>query len=66
MYARADKIHDAQTLFECLPERDVVSYNAIITAYSQRGYASEALNLFVQMLRSGILGLHFAQIHETG
>ncbi|KAA8517025.1 hypothetical protein F0562_017157 [Nyssa sinensis] len=36
-----------------MPERNVVSWTAMISAYSQRGYASEALNLFVQMLRSG-------------
>lgn len=58
LYTKCDSLRDARHVFDEMPERNVVSWTAMISAYSQRGYASQALNLFVQMLRSGILGLH--------
>lgn len=63
LYTKCDLLADARHVLDEMPERNVVSWTAMISAYSQRGYASQALNLFVQMLRSGILGLHFAQVH---
>lgn len=56
-YTKCDSLGDARHVLNEMPERNVVSWTAMISAYSQRGYASQALSLFVQMLRSGILGL---------
>ncbi|XP_057423698.1 putative pentatricopeptide repeat-containing protein At3g13770, mitochondrial isoform X2 [Lotus japonicus] len=53
LYTKCDSLRDARHVFDEMPERNVVSWTAMISAYSQRGYASQALNLFVQMLRSG-------------
>lgn len=53
-YTKCDSLGDARRVLDEMPERNVVSWTAMISAYSQRGYASQALNLFVQMLRSGI------------
>ncbi|KAH7853498.1 hypothetical protein Vadar_003180 [Vaccinium darrowii] len=52
-YTKCERLGDAQKVFDEMPERNVVSWTAMISGYSQRGYASEALNLFLQMLRSG-------------
>ncbi|XAR68554.1 hypothetical protein NMG60_11003720 [Bertholletia excelsa] len=52
-YAKCECLRDARRVLDEMPERNVVSWTAMISAYSQRGYASEALNLFIQMLRSG-------------
>ncbi|KAG5063492.1 hypothetical protein AAZX31_02G164800 [Glycine max] len=52
-YVKCDSLRDARHVFDVMPERNVVSWTAMISAYSQRGYASQALSLFVQMLRSG-------------
>ncbi|KAL6987085.1 putative pentatricopeptide repeat-containing protein, mitochondrial [Sarracenia purpurea var. burkii] len=52
-YAKCECLGDARRVLDEMLERNVVSWTAMISAYSQRGYASEALNLFVQMLRSG-------------
>ncbi|KAG5555604.1 hypothetical protein RHGRI_006300 [Rhododendron griersonianum] len=52
-YTKCECLGDARKVFDEMPDRNVVAWTAIISAYSQRGYASEALNLFRQMLRSG-------------
>lgn len=55
-YNKCECLFDAKEVFDEMRERNVVSWTAMISAHSQRGYSSEALNLFVQMLRSGFLG----------
>lgn len=55
-YNNCECLNDAQRVLDEMPVRNVVSWTAMISAYSKRGYASEALNLFLQMLRSGIIG----------
>ncbi|XP_020205720.1 putative pentatricopeptide repeat-containing protein At3g13770, mitochondrial [Cajanus cajan] len=52
-YAKCCSLGDARRVFDEMPDRNVVSWTALISAYSQRGYAYQALSLFVQMLRSG-------------
>lgn len=54
MYAKAGKVHEARGIFECLPERDVVSCTAIISGYAQLGFDEEALELFRQLQREGM------------
>ncbi|CAL9025860.1 unnamed protein product [Prunus brigantina] len=52
-YNNCECLNDAQRVLDEMPVRNVVSWTAMISAFSKRGYASEALNLFLQMLRSG-------------
>ncbi|KAL3569145.1 hypothetical protein D5086_029035 [Populus alba] len=54
MYAKAGRIHEARGVFECLPERDVVSCTAIISGYAQLGLDEEALELFCRLQREGM------------
>lgn len=54
MYAKCECLLDAQTLFRRLPERDAVTWGAIITAYMQHGWGEEALGLFAQMRKEGV------------
>ncbi|CAF2101622.1 putative pentatricopeptide repeat-containing protein At3g13770, mitochondrial [Brassica napus] len=54
MYAKAGRIEEAREVFECLPERDVVSCTAIITAYAQLGLDEEALQVFQKLLSQGM------------
>ena len=53
LYNKCECLGDAREVFDEMPLRNVVSWTAMISAYSQRGFASQALNLFVAMLRSG-------------
>ncbi|GAV63916.1 PPR domain-containing protein/PPR_2 domain-containing protein/DYW_deaminase domain-containing protein [Cephalotus follicularis] len=52
-YTKCECLNDARRVLDEMPQRNVVSWTAMISAYSQRGFAPEALHLFVQMLRSG-------------
>ena len=53
LYGKLGCISYAQYLFEEMPNRDVVSWNALICGYSRNGYDYDALEVFVQMLREG-------------
>ncbi|XP_057817148.2 pentatricopeptide repeat-containing protein At3g12770-like [Cryptomeria japonica] len=54
MYAKCGSIDKAQTLFDTMPRRDVVSWNAMIAGYAQNGFAEEALKTFEQMQLAGV------------
>ncbi|XP_010270348.1 PREDICTED: pentatricopeptide repeat-containing protein At3g26540 [Nelumbo nucifera] len=54
-YGKCGCLEDARELFEEMPRRDGGSWNAMITAYSQGGYAEKALSLFKCMNKSGVL-----------
>ncbi|KAI3842928.1 hypothetical protein MKW92_046711 [Papaver armeniacum] len=55
MYAKSGRIHEARGIFESLPRRDVVSCTAIITGYAQLGLDGEAVDLFRQLMREGMV-----------
>ncbi|GMY13683.1 pentatricopeptide repeat-containing protein At5g39680 [Fagus crenata] len=49
MYGKCGKILNARKVFDCLQNRNVVSWTSIMAAYFQNGYFEEALNLFSKM-----------------
>eukprot|EP01018_Ginkgo_biloba_P019525 Gb_02229 [translate_table: standard] len=53
-YAKCGSIEIARRLFDKMPKRNVVSWNAMIAGYAQNGQANEALTLFNQMQLAGI------------
>ncbi|KAG6570414.1 Pentatricopeptide repeat-containing protein, partial [Cucurbita argyrosperma subsp. sororia] len=54
MYAKCGDVNEARKLFHQLPERDLVSWTSMITAYGSHGQASEALRLFDEMQKSNV------------
>jgi pentatricopeptide repeat protein len=54
MYAKCGSAEVARKLFDELPQRDQVSWNAMIAGYSQNGHAEESLNLFGAMRVAGV------------
>jgi pentatricopeptide repeat protein len=58
-YANCRNLADAHRVLEGMPERDVVSWTAMIAVYAQDGHGKEALNVFKQMQRAGIEPDHF-------
>ncbi|GMH16062.1 hypothetical protein Nepgr_017903 [Nepenthes gracilis] len=59
MYARCGSFHEARKLFDEMPSKDMVTWTAMITAYSQNDRPDEALVLFPQMLRLGLIPNEF-------
>ncbi|CAL9111869.1 unnamed protein product [Musa textilis] len=55
MYVKCDSLNDARHMLEAMPERNVVSWTAMISGYSQKGHCAEALGLFVKMMEAGQL-----------
>ncbi|XP_037479296.1 pentatricopeptide repeat-containing protein At3g26782, mitochondrial-like [Triticum dicoccoides] len=53
-YAKSYGVDHALELFESMPERDVVSWNMMVSALSQSGRAREALCMAVDMHNRGV------------
>lgn len=49
-YSRCDDVVLARALFDEMPERDLVSWNSMISGYSQGGFYEECKNLYRRML----------------
>eukprot|EP01018_Ginkgo_biloba_P009823 Gb_15506 [translate_table: standard] len=49
MYAKCGSIEDARKVFDKMPKRDVVSWNAMIVGYAIHGHGKEAIELFEKM-----------------
>ncbi|XP_073148923.1 pentatricopeptide repeat-containing protein At2g13600 isoform X1 [Henckelia pumila] len=54
MYAKCGDVDCAQRAFDVMVERNIVSWNSMITCYEQNGPASEALWVFVKMMVCGL------------
>ncbi|KAI6667974.1 hypothetical protein NL676_003747 [Syzygium grande] len=54
MYGKCGDLTSAKRIFDKMVERDVVTWNAMITGYAQNGMADEAITLFSTMREAGI------------
>ncbi|KAK7290895.1 hypothetical protein RIF29_05664 [Crotalaria pallida] len=54
MYAKCGSIKDALQMFQEMPVRNSVSWNALISAYAQNGDGDLSLRSFEQMVDSGL------------
>lgn len=59
MYSKCGVLEGARQVLDGMSQRNIVSWTAMISAYAQRGHRSEALELFVQMLETGMLPNEF-------
>ena len=55
MYEKYGKINTACYVFDKLLRRDVVTWNAMIAGYAQKGYVNEALDLFDKMPEQNVV-----------
>uniref|UniRef100_A0A0D9W571 Pentatricopeptide repeat-containing protein n=1 Tax=Leersia perrieri TaxID=77586 RepID=A0A0D9W571_9ORYZ len=55
MYAKCERPEEARRVFDGMPERNIVSWNSLITCYEQNGPVDEALVLFVGMMKAGFV-----------
>ncbi|XP_010920084.1 pentatricopeptide repeat-containing protein At1g20230 [Elaeis guineensis] len=52
MYAKCGRIRDARTIFDAMPSRNVVSWNAMMGGYAMHGKAKDVMELFNLMQAS--------------
>ncbi|CAA0836059.1 Pentatricopeptide repeat-containing protein -mitochondrial [Striga hermonthica] len=70
MYCKCGSLKDADSIFNRMVVKDVISWSTMINGFAQNGYSQKALNLFETMKASGmrpnyitILGVLFACSH---
>nr|XP_010937762.1 pentatricopeptide repeat-containing protein At2g37310 [Elaeis guineensis] len=51
LYARTDDLTSARKLFDAMPQRDIISWNSMISGYSQGGNYEACLGLYQEMER---------------
>ncbi|KAK9269427.1 hypothetical protein L1049_001200 [Liquidambar formosana] len=54
MYSRCGQLGYARKVFDEITERDLVSWNSMISGYSKMGFAGDAVGLFGEMRDGGI------------
>lgn len=54
LHGKCGRLDDAWNIFDKMPHRDVVSWNAMIAAYAQNGQGKKALDLFHQLQHQGM------------
>ncbi|XP_057785830.1 pentatricopeptide repeat-containing protein At4g02750-like [Salvia miltiorrhiza] len=54
MYCRCGSINEAYEVFERIEDKDVISWNTIITGYARHGFGQEALQHFKSMKQASI------------
>ncbi|KAJ7529945.1 hypothetical protein O6H91_15G072100 [Diphasiastrum complanatum] len=54
MYSNCGSVLDAHKVFSNMPQHNVYSWTAIISAYANSGQGEEAINLFQQMQETGL------------
>ncbi|KAK9061783.1 hypothetical protein SSX86_018966 [Deinandra increscens subsp. villosa] len=55
MYSKCNSCGKARAIFDALKDKDVISFNVIMAGYLQNGHAREAIKLFHDMRRSGLI-----------
>ncbi|XP_072993757.1 pentatricopeptide repeat-containing protein At1g08070, chloroplastic-like [Typha latifolia] len=50
LYAVCGEVGSAQNLFDCFPDRDLVSWTTLISGYSKMGLLKEAVSVFLRMM----------------
>lgn len=55
MYAKCGSMRDAHMVFDNMTEKDVASWNIMITGYGMHGYGDEALDTFTRMRQAQLV-----------
>ena len=59
MHARCGRMEAARRVFDSLPSKNDVSWNALIAGFARKGEVDDALEIFREMRRSGVEASHY-------
>ena len=59
MYSKCGSMNEAQSIFDNMESRDIITWNAMISGYRQNGDVKESIELFKKMQQEGIQPNHF-------
>ncbi|KAG8377167.1 hypothetical protein BUALT_Bualt09G0140300 [Buddleja alternifolia] len=62
LYAKCGRLNGARRVFLEMPYKNEVSWNAMITGYSQHGYGRQAIQLFEDMKKLQIIPNHITYV----
>ncbi|RDY00619.1 Pentatricopeptide repeat-containing protein, mitochondrial, partial [Mucuna pruriens] len=54
MYGKCQMLDSARQLFDAMSHKNIIVWNAMLGVYSQNGYLSNVMDLFLDMITSGI------------
>ncbi|KAL6349812.1 hypothetical protein AAG906_001699 [Vitis piasezkii] len=54
MYSKCRSIKSAETVFKRMPQKNVISWTAMLVGYGQNGFSEEAVKIFFEMQRNGV------------
>ncbi|CAO2162531.1 unnamed protein product [Urochloa humidicola] len=60
MYAKCGDIEDARTIFEMIPQDDVILWSFMISRYAQSYQNEQAFDMFLRMMRSSVVPNEFS------
>nr|CAB3502637.1 unnamed protein product [Digitaria exilis] len=55
VYAKCGRMSDARRLFDGMPERNNVAWNALMAGYAESGSLAQVMALFIEMEREGLV-----------
>ncbi|XP_062009995.1 pentatricopeptide repeat-containing protein At2g21090-like, partial [Rosa rugosa] len=58
MYSKCGDMKSGKALFEMIPEKDVISWNSLITGFAQNGLGEESLLVFKRMVETNVKPTH--------
>ncbi|RWR84749.1 pentatricopeptide repeat-containing-like protein [Cinnamomum micranthum f. kanehirae] len=58
MYTKCGDMNSAVALFKQMPERDIVSWNSLLTGFALNGSGKQSLFVFERMIESGVVPNH--------
>ncbi|XP_078437143.1 pentatricopeptide repeat (PPR-like) superfamily protein [Wolffia australiana] len=66
LYCKWGRMEDARALFDRMPQRNLISWNALIGGYANHGGGKEAVAVFERMLSSGMAPNHVTYLAVLG
>ncbi|GJN12488.1 hypothetical protein PR202_ga30770 [Eleusine coracana subsp. coracana] len=58
LYCKWGRIEDARSVFERMPKRNLISWNALIAGYGYHGMGDQAIEMFDRLIAEGIAPNH--------